>query len=118
MSKGGTAPVLVFSDSSSFKHLVAELDANVRYVKSTILYHVDRSGDERLALDGTVDAYAELLLLSKASCIITSSSSFSGIAGAISSRLGNKNRCFILINACQNDAFDYFETTERAKFSW
>ena len=107
-------PMLLISDSSKFKK-ASEQVSGASYVKSTMLFHVDRSTRENLTLmaKGNIDTYSELLLLSRATCIVGSHSGFSGVAAAISDV--NGSRCFCLFDDCSNDDFDYFESVERVK---
>ena len=112
----GDAPILVFSDSIDFKKLAAEIDPNVRYVKSTVLFHIDRStANHRLVRQGNVDTYAELYILSRAKCVVGSSSTFSAIAATTSHNAYDKMRCYCIFQSCELDRVDFFEDTERSK---
>jgi len=112
--------VLVFSDSLDFKEQAQNDDARFKFTPSTTLFHVDRSktSSEALLKAGNIDAYAELLLLSEASCIVGSHSTFSGIAASISSKGHGDTWCFCIFDSCSNDNYDFFEQTERSRVSF
>ena len=105
---------MVFSDSLDFKEQAQNADARFRHTSSTTLLHVDRSksSSEALLKAGNIDAYAELLLLSEALCIVGSISTFSGLAASISSEAHGDARCFCIFYSCDNDNYDFFEQTE------
>ena len=112
--RGVVMPLLVISDSSEFKE-ASERISGATYVKSTMLFHIDRSiaTNTTLLAQGNIDTYAELLLLSRATCIVGSHSGFSGVAAAISDE--NEPRCFCMFDDCSNEDFDFFESTERSQ---
>ena len=115
----GEMRILIISDSLAFKE-ASEGIPGTAYVKSTKLFHVDRSSsvDESVILQGSIDTYAELLLLSRAKCIVGSRSGFSGVAAAISNTVHDEQRCFCMFDDCDNDDFDYFETSDRSQVSF
>ena len=110
----GDMPILVISDSPTFKIASQEVHGTT-HINSTVLFHTDRSSsdNETILIQGNVDTYAELLLLSRAHCIVGSHSGFSGTAAAISDTNNGKERCFCMFDDCNNDSFDYFETSDR-----
>jgi len=105
-------PVVVFSDNVEFKQEMERLDSNVTFVRTTTLFHADRSHglDARALKRGNVDAIAEMAALSRASCIVGSDSSFSGAAAAIS--VQQTPECFCLFHKCNIENYDFFEATE------
>ncbi len=112
--------VLVFSDSTYFKEQAQHADPHFKFIPSTTLFHVDRSktSNESVLEAGNLDAYAELSLLSEASCIVGSLSTFSGVAASMSRDGNGDNRCFCIFDSCSNDNYDFFEQTERARVSF
>ena len=116
-SPKGRFSAMVFSDRLDFKVRAHKADERFGYSSSTTLFHVDRSktSSDFLAEAGNVDAYAELLLLSEAVCIVGSVSTFSGLAASISSEAHSDARCFCIFDSCGNDNVDFFEQTERSR---
>lgn len=115
MSKGDT-PILVFSDSKEFQQAAANMDEHVRFVKSTVLFHVDRSSENSdLVVQGNIDTYSELYIMAHAGCIVGSHSTLSAIAATVSMSAYDATRCFCIFNSCQQDTLDFFEVSERSK---
>ena len=111
---------LVFSDSVAFKEEAHRLDRQFTSPSTTTLFHVDRSEspDPETLRVGNIDTYAELLLLSEASCIVGSQSTFSGIAASISTFGREEGRCFSMFHDCDRENFDFFEETERGALKY
>ena len=111
---------LIFSDSNAFKEKARRIDALFKYCPTTTLFHVDKgkSPEPKVLQLGNTDVYAELLLLSKSTCIVGSHSTFSGVAASISRFLHEDKRCFAMFDNCEQEDYDYFEETERRKLTF
>jgi hypothetical protein len=104
-------PVVIFSDNESFKRLRVDNFSNVRSLNDTLLFHIDKSdGNDDFNHRGMTDTFAEFVLLTRASCIVASYSSFSGSASGISNVLTGK-RCFVHFKRCDEE-IDFFDETE------
>lgn len=104
--------IVVFSDSDAFKIAAREINERVKVFNSSLI-HVDKStySDSHIVAQGNIDVFADIYLLSQAQCIIGSSSSFSGIAGA----LQRDPTCFAYFLQCEEDRLDFFFEDEKYK---
>ena len=111
MYSGPTEPdIVVFSDSADFRHKISSFESKVKFVKDTLIMHVDRSSfdsHEELKI-GIIDTFAELYFLSRASCIVGSKSTFSGLAASIYTPMNQSERCFSYFANCNVEAFDFW----------
>ena len=107
-----TQPLVVFSDSVNFRKRLASLDTRVKVIQDSVIMHVDRStaGDDTTMERGLIRTFAELYIISRANCIIGSSSTFSALAGSIFVPAGQQKRCYKHFAECEtNDmSFDYW----------
>jgi len=105
-------PIVVFSDSMEFRKRLANLDTRVKVIQDSVIMHVDRStnGGEKIMERGLVHTFAELYIISRANCIVGSSSTFSALAGSIFVPAGQQKRCYKHFAECEtNDmSFDYW----------
>ena len=106
-------PLLIFSDSQDFKNVMARTDSRVRYLNDSTLFHVDRSrGTDDMIIRGNVDAVAEFIMLSRASCIIASYSTFSGAASSLL-KFRKGSACYFPVKDCGKDGIDFWSATEK-----
>lgn len=94
------------SDDVDTKHDMAELDPSIQFAQNIKPFHVDllaRRGNHNkfdvvdpAVLSGTIDTWAEMLILSKSTCLILSQSMFS--FGALYIR--DPGRCTIRLQRC------------------
>jgi len=107
-----SVPIVVFSDSLEFRKRLASLDPRVKLIQDSIIMHVDRStsGGEKELERGFVHTFSELYIISRAECIVGSSSTFSALAGSIFVPSGQQKRCYKHFAECgTNDmSFDYW----------
>ena len=109
-------PILVFSDSKDFQKAAANMDQNVHFVMSTVLFHVDRSTkNSDIVMQGNIDTYSEFYIISRADCVVGSQSTFSAVAATVSKSAYDVTRCYCIFDSCQSDALDFFEVSERSK---
>ena len=97
-------------DSADFRHKISSFESKVKFVKDTLIMHVDRSSfdsHEELKI-GIIDTFAELYFLSRASCIVGSKSTFSGLAASIYTPMNQSERCFSYFANCNVEAFDFW----------
>jgi len=110
---GEPMPFFVFSDSEEFKKRISLEDSLVRYANDTYLFHIDRSrASLTTTVRGTIDATADLLLLSQARCIVASYSTFSGAASSLL-RFREGKSCFFHAKSCDKGNIDFWEQTEK-----
>ena len=102
--------IVVFSDSAEFRKRIVELDTTVKHTENTTIMHVDRSviADRKTLESGVVDTYAELYVLSRATCIVGSKSTFSGVASSIFTPMSQSQRCYSYFKYCQDTTFDFW----------
>ena len=105
-------PIVVVSDSDEFKLAVRALDSNIRLFNNSLI-HIDKVhfSDSNTVEQGNIDSFADITLLSRALCIVASSSTFSGVAGALQER----PKCFARFFSCEDDHFDFFYEDEKFK---
>ena len=105
-------PLVVFSDSMEFRKRLVSLDKRVKVIQDSVIMHVDRStiGGEKILEVGLVHTFAELYIISRATCIVGSSSTFSALAGSIFVPAGQQKRCYKHFAECgtNNKSFDYW----------
>jgi hypothetical protein len=79
-------PLVIISDDAIAKETLYELDPkSVRYIANATIVHVDRSKTDRNnLLVGSLQVWADVLLLAQATCLVESLSSFSSLARRIS----------------------------------
>lgn len=108
----GLPPIILFSDSKTFKEECSKGHPDLRYLNDSLTFHVDKSsGSHEVVLKGFVDAVAEFLLLSSASCIVGSSSTFSGSAASLmKARKGEP--CYFYFRECEFLISDFWAQTE------
>ena len=109
-------PVYVASDSETFKQTMKAADnftgddgdSAVRYAEDLCIFQTDRSN---AAADGArecnIDSYADLILLAKSTCLVTSHSGYSYLAETISQPLGDERqswRCAHFFDECSSNA--------------
>jgi hypothetical protein len=90
-------PLVIISDDERAKQLLFKMDPrSVRYVSNATLVHVDRSKEDatHLLLRGSLQVWADVLLLAQATCLVESLSSFSSLARRISMQEEEQQRCF------------------------
>ncbi len=104
----GSPPLVLFSDNEKLKMLASS--QKVRTTNSSRLLHVDRSVSKESAkmVRGNIDTFAELMVLSRASCLVGSVSTFSGLA---SSLLFPPTHCFSFFSSCE-ESVDFWQETE------
>ena len=102
-SNMGAVRKVLFSDRADFKKKASDMDPSLRYVRSSVIMHVDKSevDDETVLLRGVIDTLAELYILSRADCIVGSSSTFSAVAGSIFIPPGQKHGCYSHFADCR-----------------
>ena len=105
----GSPPLVLFSDNEKLKKLASSL--KVRTTNSSQLLNVDRSvsKDSAKMVRGNIDTFAELMVLSRASCLVGSVSTFSGLA---SSLLFPPTHCFSFFSSCEENV-DFWQETEK-----
>ena len=105
-------PLVVFSDSMEFRKRLASLDTRVKVIQDSVIMHVDRSttSAEGTMERGLVHTFAELYIISRANCIVGSSSTFSALAGSIFVPADQEKRCYKHFEECgtNNMSFDYW----------
>lgn len=105
-------PIVVFSDSPGFKEESAKIDSQLRFLNDSMIFHIDRSaGDSDTVLRGYIDAVAEFSVLSSASCIVSSSSTFSGSAASLL-QFRKRRACFFYFRNCDRLIPDFWSLTE------
>ena len=105
----GSPPIVLFSDNEKVKKMVSS--QQVKTTNSSQLLHVDRSvsKDAATMVRGNIDTFAELMVLSKASCLVGSVSTFSGFASSI---LFPPMHCFSFFSSCEEHV-DFWQETEK-----
>jgi hypothetical protein len=91
-------PLVIISDDERAKQVLFKMDPrSVRYVSNATLVHVDRSKEDatNLLLRGSLQAWADVLLLAQATCLVESLSSFSSLARRISMKEEEQQRCSV-----------------------
>jgi len=88
------------SDSNEAKQLLSDMDKSIRYSNEVEIFHVDEpiADDNDLSYIGSLDGWAELVVLADSQCIIMSWSMLSFAAHY----LGGENRCSAFVNDCDN----------------
>ena len=104
----GSPPIVLFSDNEEFKASVSS--KNVKTTHSSKLIHVDKSFSNSSAemVLGNIDTFAELHILSKASCLVGSVSTFSGLASSVTLQ---PTHCFSFFSSCE-ESIDFWQQTE------
>lgn len=99
---GVQVPVTLFSDNEHFKKQARLEFQGFRILENVSLFHTDRSveTDVHTRKIGNIDVFAELLLLSRAMCIVASRSTFSAIAISIQ-KWSLKHVCFSYFQSCE-----------------
>ena len=109
-SQNETEPAIVaFSDDPAFLRKISALDERVKHSKNSLIIHVDRSKlDDHEELEkGVIDTFAELFIISRAQCIVGSSSTFSAVAGSIFLPPGEHQRCHKFFAECGSHELPY-----------
>ncbi len=103
-----TVAIILVSDNQEFKVESSRSYPEIKSITDTLLFHVDRSsGDHNTSLAGSIDAVAELLILSEADCLVASRSTFSGAASALRDfRRGHA--CYYHFNSCDALISDFW----------
>ncbi len=94
----------VASDSNEAKQLLSDMDKSIRYSNEIEIFHVDETmrGEDLAKVDndlsyiGSLDGWAELVILADSQCIIMSWSMLSFAAHY----LGGENRCSAFVDDC------------------
>ena len=90
----------VASDSNEAKQLLSDMDKSILYSNEIEILHVDEpmrgEDDKNLSYIGSLDGWAELVILADSQCIIMSWSMLSFAAHY----LGGENRCSALVDDC------------------
>ena len=95
-SHSGNLPLVIISDDAKAKELLYEMDPkSVRFVSNTTIVHVDRSKNGDNGVDGSLQVWADVLLLAQATCLVESLSSFSSLARRISISEHESMRCSV-----------------------
>jgi len=104
----GSPPIVLFSDNEELKTLVSS--KNVKTTNSSKIIHVDRSvsKDSAKMVQGNIHTFAELYVLSKASCLVGSHSTFSGLASSV---IFPPTHCFSIFSSCERN-IDFWQETE------
>jgi len=105
----GSSPIVLFSDNEELKTLVSS--QNVKTIYSSRLIHVDKSVtmDSAEMVQGNIDTFAELHVLSKASCLVGSHSTFSGLASSV---IFPPTHCFSFFSSCERPTEFWQEAEE------
>jgi len=111
-SISNSSPIVLFSDSEELKKAPIVATRGVRVVKSTHISHTDRSWSfsKQSMRRGNVDTFAELYLMSRASCIVGSSSTYSGLASSLTFP---PRECFSYFGNCTESRWDFWTQTEQ-----
>lgn len=92
----GKMPLVVISDDARAKEILYEMDPeSVRFVSNATIVHVDRSKSSDNGLDGSLQVWADVMMLAQATCMVESLSSFSSLGRRISISENEPNRCFV-----------------------
>lgn len=95
-SHPGKMPLVIISDDARAKDILYEMDPeSVRFVSNATIVHVDRSKSSDNRLDGSLQVWADVMMLAQATCMVESLSSFSSLARRISISKDEPNRCFV-----------------------
>ena len=87
-------PLVIISDDAIAKEILFEFDPqSVRYIANATIVHVDRSNADRNDLEGSLQVWADVLVLAQATCLVESLSSFSSLARRISMSEFESDRC-------------------------
>ena len=108
-----SSPIVLFSDSEELKKAPIVAARGVRVVESTHISHTDRSWSfsKQSMRRGNVDTFAELYLMSRASCIVGSNSTYSGLASSLTFP---PRECFSYFGNCTELRWDFWTQTERS----
>ena len=106
-----SSPIVLFSDSEELKKAPIVAARGVRVVKSTHISHTDRSWSfsKQSMRRGNIDTFAELYLMSRASCIVGSNSTYSGLASSLTFP---QRECFSYFGNCTESRWDFWTQTE------
>ena len=113
MVKHNSTSILLFSDSIALKQSGILKAEGIKTAANTKLFHVDRSPINRYknaAYSGNLDTFSELLILSRATCIVGSESTFSGLASSIALP---SSTCFCIYSSCGDESIDFWNITEK-----
>ena len=89
-------PLVIISDDTRAKEILYEMDPeSVRYVSNATIVHVDLSKSSDNGIEGSLQVWADLLLLAQANCLVESLSSFSSLARRISMSEREPARCTV-----------------------
>jgi hypothetical protein len=95
-SHPGKMPLVIISDDARAKEILFEMDPeSVRFVSNATIVHVDRSKSLDNGVDGSLQVWADVILLAQATCLVESLSSFSSLARRISISEDEPTRCFV-----------------------
>jgi len=102
-----SSPIVLFSDSEELKKAPIVAARGVRVVGSTQISHTDRSWSfsKQSMRRGNVDTFAELYLMSRASCIVGSNSTYSGLASSLTFP---PRECFSYFGNCTESRWDFW----------
>ena len=97
----------VASDADNAKQLLNEMDKSILYSNEIEIFHVDEtmrgedlaSADNDLSYRGSLDGWAELVVLADSKCVIMSWSMLSFAAHY----LGGDNRCGVFVEDCMEE---------------
>ncbi len=105
-----SVPIVLFTDRDEIKSDPVLRENGIISASSTSVIHVDRSlaTDKNKTLQGNIDTFAELYVLSRSSCLVGSVSTFSGVA---SSMLLSSKVCFCFFSTC-DETVDFWQATE------
>ena len=111
--KHNGSSILLFSDSIALKQSGILIAEGIKTAAKSKLFHVDRSPIKRhkhAAYSGNLDTFSELLILSRATCIVGSESTFSGLASSIALP---SSTCFCIYSSCSDEGIDFWNITEK-----
>ena len=106
-----SSPIVLFSDNEEVKRAPIVAARSVRVVESTHISHTDRSWSfsKKSMRRGNIDTFAELYLMSRASCIVGSNSTYSGLASSLKFP---PHACFSYFGNCTESRWDFWTETE------
>ena len=96
---GKHVPIVLVTDNSDTRMVVANMDPLVNYVNTTIV-HTDLSKPSVNNLEGNLNVWSDIFLLTQANCTVRSRGSFSELGR----RLGASN-CSVLVTLCAESSF-------------
>ena len=96
---GKNVPMVLVTDNSDTRMIVANMDPFINYVNTTII-HTDLSKPSVNNLEGNLNVWSDIFLLTQANCTVRSRGSFSELGR----RLGATS-CSVLVTLCAETNF-------------